>query len=80
MVGLTELGEFAYDVEKLHNRLLEEERPVTAAVLRMIRGRAGHVPRMGRRAAREGPRDRRIRKGCTKRFAQWKPSFRVVKA
>ncbi len=37
MVGLNELGEFAYDAEKLHNRLLEEERPVTAAVLRMIR-------------------------------------------
>ena len=36
MVGLTELGEFAWDVEKIHNRLLEEERPVTAAVLRMI--------------------------------------------
>ena len=37
MVGLNELGEYAYDAEKLHNRLLEEERPVTAAVLRMIR-------------------------------------------
>jgi chemosensory pili system protein ChpA (sensor histidine kinase/response regulator) len=36
MVGLTELGEFAYDVEKIHNRLLDEERPVTAAVLEMI--------------------------------------------
>ena len=37
MVGLNELGEFAYDAEKIHNRLVEEERPVTAAVLRMIR-------------------------------------------
>src|SRR5688572_29014408 len=37
MVGLTELGEFAFEAEKLHNRLLEEERPVTVAVLRMIR-------------------------------------------
>ena len=37
MVGLNELGEFAYEAEKLHTRLLEEERPVTAAVLRMIR-------------------------------------------
>jgi len=36
MVGLTELGELAFDVEKIHNRLLEEERPVTAAVLAMI--------------------------------------------
>ncbi len=36
MVGLTELGELAYDVEKIHNRLLEEERPVTPAVLTMI--------------------------------------------
>ena len=36
MVGLTELGELAFDVERIHNRLLEEERPVTAAVLAMI--------------------------------------------
>jgi len=36
MVGLMELGEFAWHVEKIHNRVLEEQRPVTAAVLRMI--------------------------------------------
>jgi chemosensory pili system protein ChpA (sensor histidine kinase/response regulator) len=36
MVGLMDLGEIAYDVEKIHNRLLEEERPVTRAVLQMI--------------------------------------------
>jgi chemosensory pili system protein ChpA (sensor histidine kinase/response regulator) len=36
MVGLTELGEHAYAVEKIHNRLLEEERPVSPAVLAMI--------------------------------------------
>ena len=36
MVGLMDLGEIAYDVEKIHNRLLEEERPVTRAVMRMI--------------------------------------------
>jgi chemosensory pili system protein ChpA (sensor histidine kinase/response regulator) len=36
MVGLTELGELAYGVEKIHNRLVEEERPVTPAVLAMI--------------------------------------------
>ena len=36
MVGLTELGEIAFDVERIHNRLLEEERPVTAEVLAMI--------------------------------------------
>ena len=36
MVGLTELGELAWDVEKVHNRLLEEERAVTPAVLEMI--------------------------------------------
>ena len=36
MVGLTELGEHAYDVEKIHNRLLEEERTVSPAVLAMI--------------------------------------------
>ena len=34
MVGLTELGELAFGVERIHNRLLEEERPAT-------RGRAG---------------------------------------
>jgi chemosensory pili system protein ChpA (sensor histidine kinase/response regulator) len=36
MVGLTELGEIAYDVEKVHNRLLEEERFATPVVLAMI--------------------------------------------
>jgi len=36
MVGLTDLGEIAYEVEMIHNRLLEEERIVTPAVLAMI--------------------------------------------
>ena len=36
MVGLMDLGEVAYEVEKIHNRLLEEERPATPAVLAMI--------------------------------------------
>ena len=36
MVGLTQLGEIAFEVEKIHNRLLEEERVVTPAVLAMI--------------------------------------------
>jgi hypothetical protein len=36
MVGLTELGEHAYVVEKIHNRLLEEERAVTPAVLALV--------------------------------------------
>ncbi|MDR2016185.1 MAG: Hpt domain-containing protein, partial [Burkholderiales bacterium] len=36
MVGLTELGELAYDVEKIHNRLLEEGYPATPTVLTMI--------------------------------------------
>ncbi len=36
MVGLTELGEIAYAVEKVHNRLLEDELPVTPAVLSLI--------------------------------------------
>ncbi|MFO1306388.1 MAG: Hpt domain-containing protein [Burkholderiales bacterium] len=36
MVGLTELGEHAYEVEKVFNRLIEEERPVTQAVQSMI--------------------------------------------
>ncbi|MCC7327754.1 MAG: Hpt domain-containing protein [Burkholderiales bacterium] len=36
MVGLTELGEYAYDVEKVFNRLLEEERAVTTAVVALV--------------------------------------------
>ncbi len=36
MVGLTELGEIGFAVEKILNRLLEEERVVTPAVLAMI--------------------------------------------
>jgi chemosensory pili system protein ChpA (sensor histidine kinase/response regulator) len=36
MVGLNELGELAYDVEKVHNRLLEEERAVTPAMLHLL--------------------------------------------
>ncbi len=36
MVGLDQLGEVAFEVEKIHNRLLEEERVVTPAVLAMI--------------------------------------------
>jgi len=36
MVGLTQLGDFAYEVEHAMNRLLEEERPVTGAVLALI--------------------------------------------
>ena len=36
MVGLTELGELAWAVEKIHNRLLEEERAVSPAALAMI--------------------------------------------
>jgi chemosensory pili system protein ChpA (sensor histidine kinase/response regulator) len=36
MVGLTELGELAWGVERIHNRLLEEERRVTPAFLALI--------------------------------------------
>ena len=36
MVGLTDLGELAFAVEKIHNRLLEEDLPVTPAMLAMI--------------------------------------------
>jgi len=36
MVGLTELGEIAFGVEKVLNRLLEDDHPVTPAVLSMI--------------------------------------------
>jgi chemosensory pili system protein ChpA (sensor histidine kinase/response regulator) len=37
MVGLKDLGDLAWDVERVHNRLLDEERPVTPQVLAMIR-------------------------------------------
>jgi chemosensory pili system protein ChpA (sensor histidine kinase/response regulator) len=36
MVGLADLGDLAWEVEKAHNRLLDEDRPVTAAVVTMI--------------------------------------------
>jgi chemosensory pili system protein ChpA (sensor histidine kinase/response regulator) len=36
MVGLTDLGEFAFAVEKVHNRVLEEELPVTPAMIQLI--------------------------------------------
>jgi chemosensory pili system protein ChpA (sensor histidine kinase/response regulator) len=36
MVGLTELGEIAYEVENVHNRILEDDLPVTSAVLSFI--------------------------------------------
>ncbi|MEO8739530.1 MAG: Hpt domain-containing protein, partial [Casimicrobiaceae bacterium] len=36
MVGLTDLGELAFEVEKLQNRVLEEDLPVSAAMLDLI--------------------------------------------
>src|SRR5438477_2576262 len=36
MVGLNELGELAFEVEKVHNRVLEEDRPTTPALLALI--------------------------------------------
>ena len=36
MVGLAQLGDHAHEVEKALNRLIEEDRPVTTAVLAMI--------------------------------------------
>ncbi|MEO6928465.1 MAG: Hpt domain-containing protein, partial [Casimicrobiaceae bacterium] len=36
MVGLADLGDLAWDVEKAHNRLIEEDHPVTRAVVMMI--------------------------------------------
>ena len=36
MVGLNQLGECAFEAEKVFNRLLEEERPVTSAVLALV--------------------------------------------
>ncbi len=37
MVGLTELGELAWGVERVHNRILEDDRRVTPALLELIR-------------------------------------------
>jgi chemosensory pili system protein ChpA (sensor histidine kinase/response regulator) len=36
MVGLADLGDLAWSVERTQNRLIEEDRPVTAAVIAMI--------------------------------------------
>ncbi len=36
MVGLSDLGDLAWEVEKAHNRLLDEDHPVTNAVVAMI--------------------------------------------
>src|SRR5207253_1535152 len=36
MVGLTELGDLAFEVEKAHNLLLEDDRPATPAMLALI--------------------------------------------
>ncbi len=36
MVGLTELGELAFEVEKVQNRVLEEDLPVTPAMVDLI--------------------------------------------
>jgi len=36
MVGLNELGEIAFEVEKAHNRLLEDDFPVTPAVQELV--------------------------------------------
>jgi chemosensory pili system protein ChpA (sensor histidine kinase/response regulator) len=36
MVGLSDLGELAFEVEKVQNRLIEEDLPVTPAVLELV--------------------------------------------
>ena len=36
MVGLSELGDLAYGVERVHNKVLEEDRPTTPALLSLI--------------------------------------------
>ncbi|MFO1322849.1 MAG: Hpt domain-containing protein [Burkholderiales bacterium] len=36
MVGLVELGDYAYDAEHVFNRLIEEERPVTSNVIALV--------------------------------------------
>ena len=36
MVGLTDLGDLAFEVEKTHNRIIEEDQPVTPALLTLI--------------------------------------------
>jgi len=62
MVGLTKLGDLAYEVEKVLNRVLEEERPVKPPVLALIdvaragfRGWVAELQANGRVAADAGP-------------------------
>ena len=56
MVGLTELGEIAFAVEKVHNRLVEDERrrPRHPCAHRPLRRR---IFGLGRHAAKKGSRD-----------------------
>ena len=59
MVGLTQLGDYAYEVEHVMNRLLEEERPVTGAVLALIDTAQSSFRGWVDALTRDGPRDRR---------------------
>ena len=67
MVGLTDLGEIAFEVEKIHNRLLEEERVGDARGAGDDRRGRAEFPRVGRRAVGVGPRERRPGARCTRR-------------
>ncbi len=59
MVGLAQLGDFAFDTEKVCNRLIEEDRAVTPSVLAMIGSRAKELSPLGRFTDSVGPRNRR---------------------
>ena len=62
MVGLTDLGELAYAVEKVHNRVLEEDLPATPALIEMIDVARIELPPLGRYATPYRAGDSRCRR------------------
>ncbi len=75
MVGLTQLGEIAFEVEKIHNRLLEEERVVTPAVLAMIDVAREELPAVGLRRCRALAASWPTRRSCMRRSAPSRRSY-----
>ena len=59
MVGLTDLGDIAYDAEQVMNRLIEEDRTGHAGGARDDRGGQFQLPALGGRADARRPSDRR---------------------
>ena len=67
MVGLADLGELAWEVEQVHNRLIEEDRAVSPSVLAMIDVAQAELPRLGGRAAHHESRRARSECACWRR-------------